>query len=172
MAQNRKPPAYQEYAATILADRNFRLMTLAERGLLYTIRLESWQNSTLPASPKELAKYLGYEPSDIENALTEKVKVFIEISGSDFTCPEIEDYRQHIIERKKKQSEGGKKGAKSTNSRHKQQSGDSQLPRQDTRESLVKLSTDKQSQNQPLENSNNSIDVNEWINDYDKASNG
>ena len=29
MTQNRKPPAYQEYAAAMLANRNFRLMTLA-----------------------------------------------------------------------------------------------------------------------------------------------
>lgn len=165
MAQNRKPPAYQEYAATILADRNFRLMTLAERGLFFTMRLECWQNSTVPASTKELAKYLGYESSDIENLLSERVKAFFEAKGSDYICPEIEDYRQHLNDQKRRQSEGGKKGAQSTNSKHKQ-AGDSQLPRQATRESLVKSSLDQLSKNQPLENGNYH---DEWIDDYEKV---
>lgn len=172
MSQNRKPPAYQEYAAQILANRNFRLMDLSQRGLLWTIRLECWENQKVPANPEDLAKYLGLDSHETRQALTEHVNSFLELKDNDLVCPEIEDYRQHLNDQKKRQSEGGKKGAKSTNSRHKQQSGDSQLSRQVTRESLVKLSTDKQSQNQPLENSNNSIDVNEWINDYDKASNG
>ncbi|MDD2775937.1 MAG: hypothetical protein PHU06_08275 [Gallionella sp.] len=38
MTQNREPPAYQEYAATMLANKNFRLMSLEERGLFFTMR--------------------------------------------------------------------------------------------------------------------------------------
>lgn len=167
MAQNRKPPAYQEYAATILADRNFRLMTLAKRGLFYTMRLECWQNSTVPVNTEELAKYLGFDASDIENLLTEEVKAFFEAKGSDYICPEIEDYRQHLNEQRKKQSEGGKKGAQSTNSRYKKQSGDSQATRQDTRESLVESSLDKLNKNQPLEHDDTNY---EWIRDYDASS--
>lgn len=48
MSQNRDAPAYQEYAATILAQLSFRTMTLQERGLLYTMRLECWVNMRLP----------------------------------------------------------------------------------------------------------------------------
>lgn len=166
MAQNRKPPAYQEYAATILADRNFRLMTLAERGLLFSMRLECWENINVPATSNELAKILGYEASEIESALTDKLKSFFLMQGQDFICPEIEDYRQHINERKKKQSEGGKKGAKSTNSKHNQLASNPQVPRQDTRESLVKSSLAQFSKTQSLENG----DINdEWINDYETA---
>jgi len=166
MAQNMKPPAYQEYAANILADRNFRLMTLAERGLFYSMRLECWLNSNVPATPRELAKYLGYEVSDIESALTDKLKSFFLNQGQDFICPELEDYRQHLNEQKKRQSEGGRKGAKSTNSKHNQQASDLQVPRQDTRESLVKSSLAKYSKTQPLKNG----DINdEWINEYETA---
>ena len=39
MSQNRDAPAYQEYAANLLARREFRAMSLPERGLLYTLRL-------------------------------------------------------------------------------------------------------------------------------------
>lgn len=177
MTQNRKPPAYQEYAATILADRNFRLMTLAERGLFFSMRLECWQNSEVPATENELAKYLGYEFSDIQQALTARVKSFFSVNDRLFRCPELDDYRQHLEQQKARQSEGGKRGAAIVNGKSNKprkqasasdsamSSGNSQAPRRGEGESLVKLSSEKQSQTQPLEN-----DVNDaWLNDYDKG---
>ena len=56
---NRAAPAYQEYASDILANRSYRAMTLAERGLWDTIRKECWVNGSVPSSKPELAKYLG-----------------------------------------------------------------------------------------------------------------
>lgn len=173
MAQNRKPPAYQEYAASILADRNFRLMTLAERGLLYTLRLECWQNVNVPASPKELAKYFGYEASEIETALSQKVIEFFEQRGSDLICPEIENYRQHVNDIRKRQSEGGKKGAKKVNAKHQNNEANLQVPRRGTRESLVQYSIDKFSKTQSLENGDITIDETQhWIVEYDEADEG
>lgn len=167
MAQNRKPPAYQEYAATILSDRNFRLMTLSERGLLYSMRLECWANINVPENPKELAKYLSYETSDINNALTERVKAFFLQKSGNFICPELEDYRKHLNDIKIRQSEGGKQGAKKTNMKHKQV-GDSAGNSQVTRECLVKNKSDQLSQTQPLETD----DFISSYNDYEKYSNG
>jgi uncharacterized protein YdaU (DUF1376 family) len=181
MTQNRKPPAYQEYAATILADRNFRLMTLAERGLFFSMRLECWQNGEVPAIDNDLAKYLGYEVSEIKIALTSRVKSFFMLNDSSFNSPELEDYRQHLDERKTKQSEGGRRGAAIVNGKSNKpakrtsasdlaiSSGDLQVPRRGNVGSLVKPSTEKQSQTQPLENGNNQ-DV--WITDYERASKG
>jgi uncharacterized protein YdaU (DUF1376 family) len=180
MVQNRKPPAYQEYAATILADKNFRLMTLAERGLFFSMRLECWQNSEVPATENELAKYLGYAASDIQEALTTHVKAFFTLNDGLFYSPELENYRQHLDERKTKQSKGGKQGAAITNAKINKpvkrtsasdagkSSANSQVPRRVADESLVKLSSEKQSQTQSLENGVNDA----WLNDYDRASNG
>ncbi len=56
MSQNRKAPAYQEYAATIMAQLSFRTMSLQDRGLLYTMRLECWVNMRLPNNHNDLAK--------------------------------------------------------------------------------------------------------------------
>ena len=181
MTQNRKAPAYQEYAADILAGRNFKLMTLAERGLFFSMRLECWQNSEVPATENDLAKYLGYELSEIQKALTARVKSFFILKDDLFYSQELENYRQHLDERKTKQSEGGKRGAAIVNgksNRPRKQanacdlanlSGNSQVARQGEGRSLVKLSTEKQSQTQPLENGNIQ-DV--WISDYERASNG
>ncbi|CAN1520477.1 hypothetical protein MCEKH45_01087 [Methylophilaceae bacterium] len=183
MAQNRRPPAYVEYAATILANRQYRLMSLAERGLLYTIRLECWENIQVPASPDELAKYISCDVSDVKAALTDRVKSFLSEKENSLTCPELEDYRQHLAERREKQSKGGKDGAAITNRSKKKAdkevnvdqldgSGNSQASRRGTVGSLVKSSTVKSSQIPPV--NRGYIDdpfVREMIS-YDEASNG
>jgi hypothetical protein len=166
MAQNRKPPCYLEYAATMLANRRFRYMTLAERGLLYTLRLECWENKETPANTHDLAKYLGIEATEINNVLTDNVKSFFNESNSLFNCPELEDYRKHLAEIRLKQSKGGKQGAAITNAKNNKtvnngNTSDTSNPR-DSRESLVKLNTVKQNQNHTLE----SDDIDPWVEEY------
>jgi hypothetical protein len=172
MTQNRKAPAYQEYAATMLSNKYYRLMSLAERGLLYALRLECWENQDLPANSSDLAKYLGVQSGDINNAYTDRVKAFFKVELDKLTCPELDDYRQHLNERKAKQSKGGKKGAAKTNAKFND-TGNSQPTRQGSRESLVKLSSIKQSKTQSLENGHIPSPINdEWVSEYDSASNG
>ena len=55
MAQHRDPPAYQEYAASMMARTEYRVLSLEGRGLLYTLRNECWVNGQLPADPATLA---------------------------------------------------------------------------------------------------------------------
>jgi len=57
----RPAPAYQEYAADLLADQRYRLMTLAERGLWDTLRKECWVNNKVPSSLPVLAKLLSQD---------------------------------------------------------------------------------------------------------------
>jgi len=175
MAQNRNPPAYQEYAASTLANRQFRLMTLAERGLFHTLRLECWENKQTPTTSQELAKYLSCDAAEIQSALTDRVKrFFIEENGS-FYCPELEDYRQHLEDQRIAKSNGGKQGAAITNAKNNKprknakvrdsgkSSSNSQLTRRGEGESLVQSSTEKQNQTQSLES-----DVkDDWINEYE-----
>ena len=40
MTTNRTAPAYQEYAASIIARFEYQTLTLPQRGLLYSMRLE------------------------------------------------------------------------------------------------------------------------------------
>ena len=183
MTQNRKPPAFLEYAATILANRQYRLMPLAERGLLYTIRLECWENKQVPASPYELAKYIGCDISDVKAALTDRVKTFLFEKENSLTCPELDDYRQHLADRREKQSKGGKDGAAITNRNKKKTengvsanqldgSGNSQVTRRGSVESLVKSSTFKPSQVQSLERENIDDPFVREIIEYEESSNG
>ena len=152
MAQNRPAPCYQEYTASMLANVNFRQMPLAARGLLYTLRLECWENHRLPADLGKLASVLRFDESEIIAAM-QWLDTFIRTKDGWLTSPELDDYRQHLADRRKAQSNGGKKGAAKTNA------GKSQV----ARESVVKSSTDQlsPSQNSPVTNEEHMLD-NSW----------
>jgi len=162
MSQNRDAPAYQEYAATILAQLPFRTMMLQDRGLLYTMRLECWVNVRLPNNHSDLAKVLGLSVAEVAGSLA-AVMPFFEVADGFIVSPELENYRAHLADRKSKQSHGGKRGSAITNGKRNRPekavdtgvsstpSSTSRLPRRGGGESLVQPSTEKPSQNQPSE---------------------
>lgn len=162
MSQNRDAPAYQEYAATILAQLPFRTMTLQDRGLLYTMRLECWVNVRLPHNHNDLAKVLGLPVAEIAASLA-AVMPFFEVVDGFIISPELDNYRAHLVDRKSKQSQGGKRGSTITNGKRRRPakavdagvtstpSSTPRAPRRGRGESLVQPSTAKPSQNQPPE---------------------
>jgi hypothetical protein len=85
----RPAPAFQEYAADMLANRNFRVMNLEERGLLMTLRYECWVNQSVPANCDELAKTLGVPEVNITKAMTHRVKSFFTVNGQEMVCDEL-----------------------------------------------------------------------------------
>lgn len=162
MSQNRNAPAYQEYAASLLAQLPFRAMMLQDRGLLYTMRLECWVNIRLPSNPSDLAKVLGLPVAEVTSSIA-AVMPFFAVVNDFIICPELENYRVHLAERKRKQSQGGKFGSAITNSRRNGQaetendevsstpSSTSRLARRDSRVSLVQPSPKEPSPNQSPE---------------------
>lgn len=180
MAQNRDAPAYQEYAATMLSKIPFRLSTLEARGLLFTMRLECWVNGSLPADPQSLALVLGLPEDEVSRSLSQ-ISSFFQVVDGLLLCPELEDYRQHIAERRRKQSEGGKVGA-AKKMRNRKPSGRRsnadvegtpegtlQVPRQGASRSLVQSSPAQHSQDQLTGEEVNGVD--DWLANYDEAEN-
>lgn len=108
--QYRDAPAYQEFAATMMAKIDFRTMTLAERGLLYTLRNECWVNDQLPADPASLAKMLGYSEAEISITLPAVMPFFVDIAGF-LSSPDLDKYKLHLEDARKRMSDGGKKSA-------------------------------------------------------------
>jgi len=106
--QNRPPPCFQMYASDMMAKTEYRIMTLADRGLLLTLLNELWVNHNLPADPKILAKVLGFEIREIETSLR-AVMPFLMVDGDRLFSPELEDYRAHLASARKKMSDGGKR---------------------------------------------------------------
>jgi hypothetical protein len=86
--------------------------------LLYTIRLECWVNQSLPTSPGELAQVLGLPVSQVTNSLP-ALATFLTESDGWLRCPELDNYRAHLDDRKQRQSEGGKAGAAIVNGKRK-----------------------------------------------------
>ncbi len=98
----------------MMARTDYRVLSLAERGLLYSLRLECWVNQTLPESPDVLARVLGLDHAEVAKALPAVMRFFRGIDGL-ITCPELEDYRTHLEGIRERQSAGGRRGAEKTN---------------------------------------------------------
>jgi hypothetical protein len=93
MTKLRPPPAFQEYATDTLANRQFRLLSLPERGLRATMRMECWANEKIPCSAQELALFLNLNPADVQRNLTDGVLSYFEENDCNLSCPEPEDQR-------------------------------------------------------------------------------
>jgi hypothetical protein len=113
---NRPAPAYQEYASDILANRAYRAMTLAERGLWDTIRKECWVNGSVPSSKPELARYLGLPHDIVNELLTPNLMKWFRVLNNDLICPELNAYRLEIEGRRQRMSDGGRSGGRKTQS--------------------------------------------------------
>jgi hypothetical protein len=169
VAQHRDAPAFQEYAAAMMARTDYRVMSLQARGLLYTLRLECWVNGSLPADPVVLGRVLGYSSEQVERALPELSRFFAFANGQ-IRCPELDDYRAHLDDRRQRQSEGGRAGAAKTNGRRdRAKSGDLSGKPRVNGESLVKNSQIQQSKEKHLEGVDES---DQWVNAYERASRG
>ena len=128
--QSKRPaPAYQEYASDILANAQYRMMSLSERGLLDTMRKECWVNGRIPANPNDLAMYLKFDKSEVELCLSKRVLSFFKRLEEDLVCPELDQYREMLAERHRKTSEGGRKGGQKTQHRHKSNQASKQCHR-------------------------------------------
>lgn len=91
MAQNREPPAFQEYAAQLMARTEYRVLSLAAHGLLYSLRLECWVNKSMPSNPTVLARVLGVEKHEVDDALPQ-IMPFLASKDGQLSCPELDDY--------------------------------------------------------------------------------
>lgn len=176
MTQNRPPPAFQEYAASMLSNMTFRMMSLSSRGLLYTLRLEYWIGNPLPADPARLSKVLGLKNEEVEYGLQELCEL-IQIDQGFVKVPELDDYKNHLQDRHRKQSEGGKEGARRAKSKSDEERGikqseapphgDHEVTRGATSGGLVKSSKVKPSSTQISQVING--DHSEWLGDYDST---
>ncbi|MBA4381647.1 MAG: hypothetical protein C0406_03695, partial [Sideroxydans sp.] len=99
------------YAFDLMAKRDYRIMTLAERGLLLSMWCECWANKELPSNKMELGALLG--KPDVENTFTPRVLNFFETTKSGtLISPDLESYREKVLAQRAGMSEGGKKGGR------------------------------------------------------------
>src|SRR4051812_2714326 len=101
--QRRRPPAYQEYGSDLLALESVRLMSLAERGPLATLRWHLWVNDTVPSEPRQLARVLGIDEQGVREALTDRVLNFFALCDDRpdrLHSPELRAYMEKLVKRR------------------------------------------------------------------------
>lgn len=171
-------PAFQLYASDLLSKRDYRMMSLAERGLLLSMLCECWANKNLPSSPQGLSDYLG--KPEVSHVLSDRVKSFFVESGGEFISPDLEEYRVHVLDQRQRMSDGGRNGGKKR--AEKQREGrsppSSHLTQKDQatlkgRERESEHEHESESEHDSQERGNNLDELNdEWVRSYDQASNG
>ena len=163
-------PYFQLYAANFLAKREYKLMGIEERGLFISIYMECWVNLSVPADPEELAKYLGFSSDQIKNGLTKRVMSFlIQIDGN-LIAPELEGYRENFFAQRKKQSEGGKDGARKKKEKNLGRAEEIQgTPEGQPKGSLIHIKSNSLNSNQLIKKGEMSEENRAWVNDYENA---
>ncbi|MBU6368339.1 MAG: hypothetical protein KGQ65_01730 [Burkholderiales bacterium] len=104
-------PWFRMFAANYLADRNFRTISLEERGLVLSMLLECWTSIDIPKKPEELSQILGVPVDQVKRALTFKALSFFEERGNSYHSKFLDDQRNKFLEIRKARKEGGEKGA-------------------------------------------------------------
>jgi len=100
-------PYFPLYAANIMASRNYKLMSLGERGLWITISLECWVNGGVPADFKHMAKILGFPEQEINQFFSNYQTTFFHIENGQYVSRELEEYRKRYLATREKQRLAG-----------------------------------------------------------------
>jgi hypothetical protein len=108
------PPAYQEYASNRLSKREWRCMSLAEKGLSHHMRLECWANGSVPEDPQLLAKALGLPADEVRRNLTLNVLSDFYSKDEELHCQVLDDYKEKLRASRLAKQAGGAKGGRST----------------------------------------------------------
>lgn len=114
-----KMPAYQEYPADILNNEIFMQLSMAQRGLLWTLRMYCWKNETIPAGYENLGRLTGISEKEASKLFDEKVSSFFQLTHDEksnnaevrMINTDLEAYRREKIIARKKRAESGKLGA-------------------------------------------------------------
>lgn len=107
-------PAYLEYASDMLANINYRLMDLSERGLWDTMRKECWVNGKIPSKVEDLARILNLPLDVIKTNLTDRVVSFFLQSDGFFTSPELDNFKAMKLNSRDAMAIGGARGGRKT----------------------------------------------------------
>lgn len=136
-------PSFQEYPLDWLGNREWRSLTLAQKGLIQAMRFECWVSGDVPANNSDLAHCVGISQEDLVSILTPRVIKYFSRKGDVYVCESLDKYKAYLIDRREKLSEAGRKGGKKTQSKPGL-SHPSSLDKA-SKLSNVKLSNDKKS---------------------------
>jgi uncharacterized protein YdaU (DUF1376 family) len=140
------------------------------------MQLECWVCTDIPSDPSELCQILGVPSEQVTRALSPKVLSFFKERNDSYHSPFLDDQRNEFLERRKKQSQGGQKGAIRKNQMSKPELHSQ--PKGQPEGSLYQLQSNPVTSNQITSfsvNQEETIDSGlenhtEWINAFDGVS--
>ncbi|NOS97372.1 MAG: hypothetical protein HOP25_02735 [Methylotenera sp.] len=100
-------PAFQEYAANLLARRDFKALKLESKGLLWAMRLEYWVNGDFNDDAAQIGAILGVSTEDIARLLP-TISTFLATDGKSIGFEDLSNYKLSLEAKRAKQSAGGK----------------------------------------------------------------
>lgn len=114
-----KMPAYQEYPADILINEVFMQLSMAQKGLLWTLRMYCWKNESIPGGYKNLALLVGISEKEVTKLFDERLESFFELRFDDdinkknprMINIDLEAYRKEKIAARNRKVASGKLGA-------------------------------------------------------------
>lgn len=125
------PPYWRAYASNWIANENFMLAPLIERGLMFSIFNYCWENETIPADPKVMARMLGIDnPAEVTSAFGKLVRSQTEKCDEDqsrLRVPFLEKLFCEFAEMRKAKAEGGRRGGQKTQAKIKEASNASRF---------------------------------------------
>jgi hypothetical protein len=171
LSLKRPLPAYLEYASDILANMNYRLMRLDERGLWDTMRKECWVNGCVPSNPHELAVILNLPFEIVQSAFTCRVSDFFRKEGELLFSDELDNYRADVLQRREQMVKGGSKGGQQTQKINREAKGTLQAPLEGGAKGLNREEMQREEMRGKESPSDgvSSEEITEWLKDYEKA---
>jgi hypothetical protein len=161
---NRRPkPAYLCFAADFIAEEDYTISGLSERGLLWSLLNFCWVNGSIAADHCRMAKLLSVPPQDIEAAYGPLVRKHLHPMPHDplrLFCPELERQRRENAEYRKKLAEGGRKGGLKTQERHRSQASSQAKAPEMNREEMKRKAVSREGC---------SSEHAEWLHEYEGA---
>ena len=177
--EKRPLPYFQCFASDWMASEDYALMSIAERGALFSMLNAAWVNGSVPASSVNLARIIQLEEHAVSNALTERVLKWFTGSVADparLICKELERQRAESIAHRQKLAEGGRKGGNATQAKYRGQAANSSEA-SSLASSLAKapemrcdeMKRDEVKRNASLEKAQLTDEQRAWVDEYDKA---
>ncbi len=167
LSLKRPLPAYLEYASDILANMNYRLMRLDERGLWDTMRKECWVNGYVPSNSHDLAVLLNLPLEDVQVAFTDRVAKFFRLQDGFLFSDELDSYRAVSLQKREQMAKGGAKGGQQTQKINREAKA--------TLEGRIKGLNREEMQREEMRGKESpsegfsSEEITEWLQDYEKA---
>ena len=171
--RDKTAPWYYTYAATRMAELNYRMMSLEERGLYFTLMNECWVNTFLPSDCESLASVLGKPVDHVRRAYTDSVAAYFTEEAGSLYSQELEGYRAKFVARREAQVAGGKVGAERAKKKRGTNQSDGGEPSGQPRGTSIPLkSKSLKSTSVFNEGDTESTSSDQWLEDYEKASGG